>query len=352
VLAITYELKLKNNFMKNVLLNATICTIVLFIISCKKDSIFLQGGQIKFIKNEEPVWNGYLVAGDPSIIKDGDIYKIYYTSLVVTDTSERIVISGAKSFNGINWMPMSGAFGSETIALDTRVDNWDKHLEANDVIKDGSEIKMFYCGYPKENTEINTTVAHGEIGLATSIDGKTFSRVQSNLILTRGSQNAMDNNALFSPTVMKEGNTYYMLYTGWCIDSCSTPFIGILGATSADGLNWTKNSDKIIAGTDSDLSWIQLLIEVDLVKGPDNIFYLFFTGEGGIGIARSNHPFGPWEIYPRPILTKTQAWESYKVIAPTVIIENNKARMWYMGARQGFSDFAIGYAESPFPFDW
>lgn len=338
--------------MKNVLLNVTISSFVLLLISCDKNSAFLQGSQIKFVKNEKPVWNGYLVAGDPSIIKDGDVYKMYYTSLVVTDTSERIVISGAKSFDGIHWMPMDGPFEQESVALYNRPNEWDNHLEAIDVLRDEFDIKMFYCGYPKENTEIGTTVSNGEIGLAVSIDGIDFTRFQSNPILERGSQNAMDNNALFSPTVIKENGIYYMLYTGWCIDSCSTPFIGILGATSTNGVSWIKYPTKIIAGTDSDLSWIKLLIEVDIVKGPDGVFYLFFTGEGGIGVARSNQPFGPWEIYPRPILTKTQAWESYKIIAPTVIIENNKARMWYMGARPGFSDFSIGYAESPFPFDW
>jgi len=336
--------------MKHILNSILIFSAVFLISSCSKDSILSPTKNIKFIKNDSPVWSGNLVAGDPSIIKDGDVYKMYYTSLVVSDATEKIVISGAKSFNGIDWVPMTG--NSETIALDIRVDKWDKHLEAVAVIRDNSAIKMFYCGYPLENTEINTTVANGEIGLATSIDGTTFCRVQSNPILERGAQNAMDNNALSSPTVIKEGNTYYMLYTGWCIDSCAMPFIGILGATSTDGINWTKHPDKIIAGTDSDLSWIQLLIEVDLVKGPDNIFYLFFTGEEGIGIARSNQPFGPWEIYPHPILTKSESWESYKVIAPTVIIENSKARMWYMGAKPDFSDFAIGYAEAPFPFDW
>ena len=327
-----------------------ILALVFFLHSCNKDTVV--SGQIKFIKNEEPVWNGNLVAGDPSIIKDGNIYRMFYTSLVGTDSSEKIIIAGAKSYDGIHWMPMTGPSGSEAIALDNRTTEWDKHLEAIDVIKDESDFKMFYCGYPKENTELGTTVSNGEIGLAVSLDGIEFNRFQTTPILKRGSQNAMDNNALFSPSVIKENGTYYMLYTGWCIDSCNTPFIGILGATSTDGVNWNKYPTKIIAGTDSDLPWIKLLIEVDIVKGPDNIFYLFFTGEEGIGVARSNHPFGPWEIYPHPILTKTQSWESYKVIAPTVIIENNKARMWYMGAKPSFSDFAIGYAESNFPFDW
>ncbi len=324
---------------------------VLFLGACIKPDIDSKI-KIRFEKNSDPVWNGNLVAGDPSIIKDGAIYKIYYTSLVVEDTSEKIVIAGAQSYNGINWTPMGGSFAPETIVLENRSDKWDKHLEAIDVIKDGSGFKMYYCGYPFENTEINTTVANGEIGLAISADGQSFTRARDFPVLKRGGNNAMDKNALFSPTVIKDSGTYYMLYTGWCIDSCSSPFIGILGATSTDGINWVKEARYIIAGIDSDLDWIKLLIEADIVKGPDNVFYLFFTGEKGIGVARSNHPFGPYEIYPHPILTKTQSWESYKVIAPTVIIENNKVRLWYMGAKPDFSDFAIGYAESIFPFNW
>ena len=40
-----------------------ILALVFFLHSCNKDTVV--SGQIKFIKNEEQVWNGNLVAGDP-----------------------------------------------------------------------------------------------------------------------------------------------------------------------------------------------------------------------------------------------------------------------------------------------
>lgn len=55
-----------------------------------------------------------------------------------------------------------------------------------------------------------------------------------------------------------------------------------------------------------------------------------------------------------PILKIDYYRESTSVIAPSVLIENNKVRMWYMGviASGTRADFAIGYAESDFPFNW
>jgi hypothetical protein len=127
-----------------------------------------------------------------------------------------------------------------------------------------------------------------------------------------------------------------------------------LGATSTDGEIWTKLSEPIIAGTDFDLDWAEVIKEPEIVKGPDNVFYLFISGDTGIGVARSTNILGPYEVYPEPILKKQYDWESNSVIAPTVIIENNKVRMWYTGVTvfEGGADFAIGYAESTFPFRW
>lgn len=309
--------------------------------------------KIKFSKRSKPVWEGVLTAADPSIIRDGDTLRMYYSSLVL-DPEEKLVIAGAKSVDGIHWQPANEVAGSESIALNVTSGTWDDHLEAVSVIKNGSELWMYYCGYPEEADEVGKIVAEGEIGLAKSDNTVTFSRASGDPILSLGSSNTKDANALFSPTVIKEGNTYYMLYVGYCIENCTPAFIGILGATSTDGKTWTKLTEPVISASDFNLDWAEVIKEPAIVKGPDNVFYLFISGDTGIGVARSNNILGPYEIYPEPILKKEHTWESYSVMAPTAIIENNTVRMWYMGVKVSGTgaDFAIGYAESPFPFNW
>lgn len=309
--------------------------------------------KIKFTKHSQPVWEGILTAADPSIIRDGDTLRMYYSSLVL-DPEEKLVIAGAKSVDGIHWQPTNEMEGAESIALNVIPGTWDDHLEAVSVIKTGNELWMYYCGYPDEAEVVGKIVAEGEIGLAKSDNTVTFTRAFSDPVLSLGSVNTKDANALFSPTIIKEGNVYYMLYVGYCIENCSPAFIGILGATSTDGQSWTKLNDPIISGSDFNLDWAEVIKEPAIVKGPDNVFYLFISGDTGIGVARSADILGPYEVYPEPILKKEYDWESYSVIAPTVIIENSKVRMWYMGVTVSGTgaDFAIGYAESAFPLNW
>lgn len=329
----------------------TIFFLLILLGACAKDEP--TGGKIVFKKQTEPVWQGVYTAADPSVIRDGDTLRMYYSSLLVSP-AEKLLIAGAKSIDGLHWIPSDNITGKESIALDVNSSSWDKHLEAVAVLRQGNETWMYYCGYPEEADVAGTIIAEGQIGLARSSNNITFTRAFGDPVLKLGATNSKDANALFSPTLLKEGNTYYVLYVGYCIENCSPAFIGILGATSTDGKVWTKLNQPIISGTDFDLEWAQVIKEPALVKGPDGIFYLFISGDKSIGVARSNNILGPYEVYPDPILKIDYDWESTSVIAPSVLIENNKVRMWYMGvvASGTGADFAIGYAESDFPFNW
>lgn len=299
--------------------------LILVIVSCTEEK---EKTGISFVKGDDPVWEGEFTAADPDVVRDGDTLRMYYSSLVI-DNTEKLIIASAKSIDGKQWIPSdNNQSGKESISLDANPGEWDNHLEANAVMVDGGIVKMFYCGYEEEAEVAGTIVAKGQIGLATSDDRIYFTRSSSDPILALGSGNTKDANALFSPTVLKEGNTYYMLYVGYCIENCSPAFIGILGATSTDGVNWTKLPNPVLAGTDKNLSWAEVIKEPDLVKGPDGFYYLFITGDHSIGVARSENILGPYEIYPTPIIQPTLDWEGADVIAPSVIIENNKVRIW------------------------
>ena len=263
----------QNQKISNYLLKILAFVLLIVFSSCSSDES--SATKIKFTKRSQPVWEGVFTAADPSIIRDGDTLRMYYSSLVL-DPEEKLVIAGAKSVDGINWIPANEMEGTESIALDVTPGTWDDHLEAVSVIKKGSELWMYYCGYPDEADAVGKIVAEGKIGLAKSGNMVTFTRAFSDPILSLGSPNTKDANALFSPTIIKEGNTYYMLYVGYCIENCSPAFIGILGATSTDGETWTKLANPIISGSGFNLDWAEVIKEPAIVKGPDNVFLSFY----------------------------------------------------------------------------
>lgn len=313
---------------------------------------------ILFEKHPEPVWEGAWLAGDPSVIQDGDRLLMYYTDLdadidtVDWDDPESygVVIGVAESQDGINWV-----FAKEepSIALSNNPEGDDKVLETAFVTKIGESFCMYYTGYPEGADGAEVIVSDGHIYLASSENGITFERQSSHLAVL-GPGETYDVDGVFSPSIVFHEGKHYMIYAGWSLQLYG---YGLFGAVSEDdGLTWQKDGKLLIR--DSDVPWaLDNPREAELVKGPDGIFYLFFTSDmahnlSGIGLARSSNPFGPWEVYPDPVIFKTHSWEESGLIAPAVLIDDGKFRVWYMSEQDNFSKFYIGYAELGYPLEW
>jgi hypothetical protein len=187
----------------------TLSMVALLLATCSSDES--NNATIRFTKLAEPVWEGTLTAADPSIIRDGDTLRMYYSSLIL-NPEEKLVIAGAKSTDGVHWIPANEIERAESVALTVPTGTWDDHLETVSVIRRNNELWMYFCGYPDEADVVGKLVAESDIGLAKSDNAVTFTRQFSNAILSRGTTNSKDANAMFSPTVIKEGNLYYMLY--------------------------------------------------------------------------------------------------------------------------------------------
>jgi len=345
--------------MKNILYITIILSLCLSFVHCKSDSPTSPGypDHELFTKHPVPVWEGKWLAGDPSIIKLEDKLLMYYTALVISGDGDgdnpdnlQVIIGVAESQDGISWDFSNPLTYGESVALENNTSSWDKILETAFAIKKDDEIFLYYTGYSEGVDGVNTIVAEGKIGLATSSDGLPFERYSDAPLLLPDRD--FDADGLFSPTIAKYDGTFYMIYTGWSLNLFG---YGLFGATSEDGINWTKQGELLIK--DTDVTWaMDNPRESELVAGPDGMFYLFFTSdiaqnESAIGIARSGHPLGPWDIYQEPLVFKTKDWEESGLIAPAVLIEDDKIRMWYMAETGGFSNFYIGYAEIEFP-DW
>ena len=332
--------------------------VLIILTNCKKDDDLDDINSGIATKHPTPVWEGNWLAGDPSIIRIDNKLLMYYTSLIITGDGDgdnpdnlQIVISVAESSDGINWDFAKPLYYGESVALENDINSWDKILETAFVKKINNEFFMYYTGYSEGVDGVNNIVANGKIGVAKSHDGLIFERFLDDPILLPDSD--VDIDGLFSPSVIKHDNTYYMIYAGWALDNHG---YGLFGATSNDGINWQKGEQLLISN--SEVGWsLDNPREAELVKAPDGMFYLFFTSDiahnnSSIGLARSENPFGPWEVYPKPIISKTHEWEDSGIIAPAVLIENNKIHVWYMAEINNFSNFYIGYAEIEYPIDW
>ncbi len=312
-----------------------------------------------FSKHPEPVWRGNLLAGDPTVIRQGDRLLMYYTDLLITGDGDgdnpdnlQVYIGVAESTDGIRWA-FANPDADGSAALLNAPESWDRVLETAFVLEHGGEWLMYYTGYESGADGVETTVAEGRIGLASSGDGMVFSRLTdppSPILVNDAEQDA---DALFSPTVVFHNGMFYMIYTGWAL---ARHGYGLFGAVSADGVNWQKNDTLLI--TEEEVSWsTDNPRESELVAGPDGMFYLFFTsddasGDSAIGVARAGSPLGPWEVHPERVLFATESWEPSGVLAPAVLIEDDRIRIWYMAEIDGFSEFYIGYAELAFPLAW
>lgn len=292
------------------------------------------------------------LAGDPSVLRESTQYRMFCTGLDKTINGGGI--AQATSTDGTNWatVPTGDAETGKGLVLRGRRDKWDYQLETAYAIQYRDKYYLYYCGYPKEGWPKNP----GQIGLATSTDGLSFTRPIDQPVL-QPSPTGYDANGLYSPAVFHDGTGLGMIYAGHVYEATSvTPGIYLLGATSTDGVSWQKRALPVLSPS-SEFSFTQHgVAEPALIIGPDGKYYLLFTGALGddearvIAIARADSPFGPYQIRKDPLIKPTPNFFDEKgVLAPTAVLEGGKLRVWYLTSDG--DKHMTGYAEVPWPID-
>lgn len=314
-------------------------------------------GWTSWQKRSAPIFTGqYPLVGDASVIKEGSSYRMFYTCFDPFRSPQGPEICEALSSDGLVWnyAPIGNPqlFGR---ILQTGPGVWDNAHETSFILKFNTSYYLYFIGYVDNGGVYNSIPS--SIGFAQSNDGLNFVRA-TNPILT-GTSRGYDADVMTSPSIVDSGNgTLLMVYSGFCATNCNhTPGTNLLGATSTNGINWTKLPEPIIQS--SEIPWPnQGLAESEIVKGPDGYYYLFMTVLQGtnphqIGVARSLNYTGPWQVSPQPIVTSGGAgsFDEAEVVAPSVLIEGNKVRMWFHGRNRSTTSpaLAIGYAESIWP---
>jgi len=353
-------------------------------------------GKTWTVKNSEVLtesggeWTFMDSVNTPCVIKDGDTYKMWYTTAnstltegdledILTDLGDpdtevisdaiadlldsfHTAIGYATSNDGANWtiqdpQVFAGTGGEWTLM---------NSVGSPSVIKDGDTYKMWY-------TAANTTFTQSDlddllddlgnvgmdelrdilgcstivIGYATSGDGLSWT-VQEPRVLPA-------DNGLFhsftDPCVIKSGSTYRMWYTNADTDllaGIAQDLIDEINTLDIDAL-FTTLEDEGISGFMEDL----LDLDLGTIKG------LLDASSTMIGYATSDDGIS-WTVQKADDLTGSSVYPWSSVAAPTVVRSSNAYEMWYTKGVvdeggdelpwQGFmdlflgSDLPVGYA--------
>ena len=303
-----------------------------------------------------PIWtkksgsvysHSFQVASDPTVIKDGTTYRMVVSGYGGESGDGNGLIM-AQSTNGLAWTTLAN--GKSGVVVPSILGAWDESLELPELVKVGSEYLLFYSGYDPVANEASEGLAWGDLGLATSTDGRTFARLGAP-VLTR-TANWYDQDGITDATIVDVAGVLHMVYTGWCIQVCAQNggemAVYTLKATSTDkGRTWTK-----LGPLESQIPGMHQ----DIVLDSDGGYSVFYGVDGacsatriGVMRARGAHPFGPFVPDAKPIFCMgTQAFETdgFDGGFPAVINDGGVGRLYYTGVDWRNFKYRIGLAES------
>jgi len=272
----------------------------------------------------------------PNIIKDGSTYAMWFMGW---DASDIWRIGYATSTYGFNWTKYSG-----NPVLDVGSSgSWDAgSVYKPSVIKEGNTYKMWYQGYSSMS----------RIGYATSTDGINWTKHPNNPVLDLGSSGAWDYHGVGEPTVIKDGTLYKMWYAGY-----DGWWWRIGYATSTDGINWTKYSNNPVLSEGAVGSWEEGHVGTPSVIKDGSTYHMLYGSKDSSDISRIGYATSSdgiqWTKSPNnPELNPglgNQQWDNGDVAHPTFFKDNNEGvfKVFYRGMSEDTgsgSSYGIGYA--------
>ena len=184
-----------------------------------------------------------------------------------------------------------------------------------------------------------------------------------NPVLEDGDPGAWDEGGVGAASVIRDGATYKMWYTGQHV----SPWPEIGYATSSNGNSWTKHGTNPVLTKGTSGAWDDEGVGSSCViwDDDDNLYKMWYTGTPdntfgaipAIGYATSSNGTSWTKYGTNPVLTAgtSGAWDDAGVQSPCVIKENATSyKMWYSGrsADGGIGSLQIGYATSSNGTSW
>ncbi|NIM94974.1 MAG: DUF11 domain-containing protein [Anaerolineales bacterium] len=159
-----------------------------------------------------------------------------------------------------------------------------------------------------------------------------LTKFAGNPVLSPGTGGAWDDNGVFDPTVLKDGGTLMMWYSG--DDGLGSYQIGL--ATSSDGLGWAKESTNPVRAPSE--TWESGGIRVGSVIQDGGYYKMWYTGYDLSGVGQIGYDYSVDGINWLGTLTSPvleigapDGWEDSDVTDPSVILIDGTYHMWYTG---------------------
>ncbi len=318
--------------------------IVTCLIFCIGEKGFAQNNWIKYDNNpvitpSSPVrFDDHLVGG-PSVLYEGNIYKMWYHGQS-SPLGRGLRIGYAISEDGIQWQKINGDKTAECV-LDNG-ETWDKDTSHPHVLYDQEEniYKMWYWGHDWGMVS--------DIGYAFSDDGVVWEKYSDNPVLEHGVIPDFSRE-LMSPSVMKDNTApdserYKMWFAG---SASGSGAIKIGYTTSSDGITW--NTPIVVFEPNADYDEVSFN-DPCVVKTDDNyhMFYDYYNTDSKylLGYATSENGINWFRSSSNPVLELggIDDWDNKGLASPFVIFDGLTWEMWYYGT-DGTSK-SIGYATS------
>jgi len=277
--------------------------------------------------------NDIIAISDPWVIKEGAVYKMWYTCGGInypTDEELRSRICYCESNDGKEWIKYA-----ENPVLDVDYNGeWDSlGVETVSIIIDNSAIaseryKMWYAGQYFNNYRY-------DFGYAVSPDGKNWTKYPGT-IMEVGNATDWDGGFIEGASVIKDGSTYKMWYAGYNLTNGD---VNIGYATSTDGIAWNKYSGNPILST-TPMAWDSIYVQDPHVIKIGSNYHMWYGGVDQsdfygqqTGYAFSLDGINWTKSANNPILFNgnTGDWDDNTASFPSVLFDGDTLKMWYTG---------------------
>ena len=240
--------------------------------------------------------------------RDQELWAYYIGHYTAADGRSKLTIARARGTDGINWTNdgMVLDVGRAMPGTNGNLPAWDDRLTSFPGIwKDGDTWYLVYEGAAEDAS------SPGDIGLATSTDGRHFVKHPNNPIL-RHYPSGWERANIGTPSLYKEKGIWYLFYHGYDGNVCQ---IGVASGTSL--ANLTKSAaNPILPVTAGTAAWDTGTIGRRSAIAKEGAYY-YFAFEGSTpqpytlakwssGLARSTNLLSAWTKCPRnPMIPQT-----------------------------------------------
>ena len=208
----------------------------------------------------------------PTVLKEGNTYKMWWCGVSPANSTDVFNIYYATSNDTLNWSP-------RIVVLQSTKNSSDSLFVCQPtVVKVNSTYYMYYTG-TSLNISNSSITSRGSIFLATSNDGKNWTKYQTNsnpqavIVPTQGVSTFVN-----LPSVLYYNNKFYLYYTNSSSGNGTDTFL----ATSSDGKQFTveNNAKPVFApvvGNDKDVKFLNSIKTFFMVYGSIDTNKIFWS---------------------------------------------------------------------------